>query len=210
MSDEPQTEDAPSGPAFPLRRHQLSHLPQLVVGEELFTSRFAASSDMSRCSAKCCREGVLVDITHRERILAEAALILEYMEPTQQRDPSHWFHEEEDVDLDFPSGRAVNTNAFDGRCVFLDSEKRCVLQRAEERSPGLKPFFCRAFPIAIVNGRLTLDATWCPSETQCCGPVARGERSTLDMCEYELAHVVGRDGVVELKSLASQVRETNV
>ena len=210
MSDEPITADAPSGPAFPLRRHQLSHLPELVVGEEIFTSRFTASSDMSRCSAKCCREGVLVDITHRERILAEAPLILEYMEPTQQRDPSRWFHEEEDIDLDFPSGRAVNTNSFDGRCVFLDSEKRCVLQRAEERSPGLKPFFCRAFPIAIVNGRLTVDATWCPDETQCCGPVAHGERSTLEVLQYELPHVLGGDGVDELTRIASQVSRSDV
>ena len=209
MSDDQQTAEAPSGPAFPLRRHQLSHLPGLVVGEEIFTSRFAASSDMSRCSARCCREGVLVDITHRDRILAEASLVLEYMEPTQQRDPTQWFQEEEDVDLDFPSGRAINTNSFNGRCVFLDGAKRCVLQRAEERSPGLKPFFCRAFPIAIVNGRLTVDATWCPDETQCCSPVAQGERSTLDMCQYELAHVLGDDGIVELQRLASQVGQAD-
>ena len=210
MSDDSPSAEAPAGPAFPLTRHQLSHLPQLVAGEEIFTSRFDASSDMSRCSARCCRDGVLVDITHRDRLLAEAPLILEYMEPTQQRDPSRWFYQEEDIDLDFPSGRAVNTDSFNGRCVFLDSQRRCVLQRAEERSPGLKPFFCRAFPIAIVNGRLTVDATWCPGETQCCSPVAGGERPTLEMCRYELAHVLGENGLLELDQIASEIGQTGV
>ena len=210
MSDEPLTAEGPTGPAFPLQQHQLSHVARLVVGQEIFTSRFAASSDMSRCSARCCREGVLVDLDHRDRILAEAPLIVEYMEPTQQQDPSGWFQDEEEIDPDFPTGRAVNTKSFNGRCVFLDSEKRCVLQLAEPRSPGLKPFYCRAFPIVLVEGRLTLDATWCPDESQCCSPVAQGERTTLDACRYELAHVLGEHGFLELERLAAEVSQSGV
>jgi Fe-S-cluster containining protein len=199
--NQPVVDDRPS---FPLREHHLTHIDNLHVGEELLTSRFAASSSMMACSARCCREGVLVDIAHRDRILAEAPMIVEYMEPTQQRDPSRWFHDEDEVDTDFPSGRAVNTNSHNGACVFLDSMRRCALQRAEERSPHLKPFFCRAFPIAIVSGRVTLDVEWCPGETQCCSPVAGGDRPALEVCHDELAHLLGAAGMRELHRVADR------
>ena len=44
----------------------------------------------------------------------------------------------------------------DGRCVFLNGEGRCVLQKASLARPGLhlKPFFCTAFPVTIAHGVL--------------------------------------------------------
>src|SRR5678815_4907609 len=74
---------------FPLRRHHLPYLSDLQVGEEVFAARFAADADSSRCSAYCCRDGVLVDIKHRDRILAEAALVQEYLEPAQAVSYTH-------------------------------------------------------------------------------------------------------------------------
>ena len=207
MSGEPALEGGDGGvaqpPSFVLHDHQLTYFSELRVGEELFTSRFVSSCAMSNCSARCCREGVLVDIAHRDRILAEAELIAQYMEPAQDHDPSRWFHDEDEPDPDFPSGRAANTTAFGGSCVFLDSRRRCVLHLAEEKSPGLKPFFCRAYPIAIVYGRVTLDADWCPEESQCCGPVASGERSVLELCRHELWHLLGEAGLAELERVGA-------
>jgi Fe-S-cluster containining protein len=212
VSDDGLTDAASpaAGRSFPLRRHHLPYFADLQVGEEVFAARFAADADSSRCSAHCCRAGVLIDITHRDRILAEAALVRDYMEPAQEHDSSKWFYAEDEEDVDFPSGRAINTALVNDTCVFLDSQKRCVLQRAEERSPGLKPFYCRAFPIVIVEGRLTLNCDHCPDDTQCCGLVEPGERTTLDVFRFELTHVLGEEGVRELERVQAQSRQTNV
>jgi Fe-S-cluster containining protein len=192
----------PLGPSYALHDHQLTYFPELRVGEEIFSTRFTRSCSMASCSARCCRDGVLVDIAHRDRILSEAALVVQFMEPEQEHDPSRWFFEEEEIDEDFPSGRVVNTTSTES-CVFLDSQKRCVLQRAETVSPGLKPFYCRAYPIAIDHARVTLDADWCPEETNCCGPVPEGEQTAFDVCGWELAFLLGDAGFDELRRLAN-------
>ena len=198
----------PIPPSFVLHDHHLRYFPELRVGEEIFTTRFAKSCSMSSCSARCCRDGVLVDIAHRDRILSEAALIYRYMEPTQEHDTSLWFHPEEEIDKDFPSGRVANTNSRDDGCVFLDSQRRCVLHMAEAESPGLKPFYCRAYPIAIDSARVTLDADWCPEETHCCGPVEGGPLTTLDVCGGELAFLLGDEGLQELLRVANDPDRT--
>lgn len=194
----------PTPPSYVLHDHQLKYFPELRVGEEIFTTRFAGSCSMMSCSAKCCRDGVLVDIKHRDRVLSEADLIVRYMEPGQEHNPAAWFEEEEEIDEDFPSGRVVNTRSNDGGCVFLDSRRRCVLQSAEEASPGLKPFYCRAYPVAIDHARVTLDSDWCPEETHCCGPVEGGELTAFDVCEGELTFLLGEAGVRELRRVASE------
>jgi hypothetical protein len=144
----------------------------------------------------------LVDVAHRDRIIAEAALIAQHMEPTQEHDPARWFEPNDEPDLDFPSGRAVNTNIVNGTCVFLDSRRLCVLHSAESASPGLKPFFCRAYPVAIDHGCVTLDSDWCPDDTQCCEPVEGGEMTTLEVYEPELVHMLGEAGLKELRRIA--------
>lgn len=210
MSDNEQSGAPLTARSFPLRQHHLPYISDLQVNEDVFTARFAADADSSRCSAHCCRAGVLVDIAHRDRILSEAALVHEYMEPTQEHDPAKWFVAEDEEDVDFPSKRAINTTLVGGTCVFLDSQRRCVLQRAEERSPGLKPFYCRAFPIVIVEGRLTLNCDHCPDDTQCCGIVAQGERTALDVFRFELTHVLGAEGMRELERIQSDSTTTDV
>lgn len=191
-----------------LRDHHLDYFTELRVSKQLLTSRFAPSCATSSCSARCCRDGVLVDITHRDRVVAEASLIVQYMEPSQEHDPARWFETEDEPDLDFPSGRAVNTTSASGGCVFLNSHRLCVLQIAEAKSPGLKPFYCRAYPVAIDHGRVTLDAEWCPEETHCCGPVEGGELTTLDVYEFELMHTLGEAGVHELRRIANAAAES--
>jgi Fe-S-cluster containining protein len=200
------TQQRLTAPTFALKDHNLDYLPDLRVGEELFTTRFDRSCSMSSCSAYCCRDGVIVDVEHRDRVLAEADLVMQYMEPTQEHDTSKWFDEKESDDMDFPSGRATNTRVVNGTCVFLDSQRRCVLQRAEEQSPGLKPFYCRTYPIVIINGRVTIDDEHCPDERACCGPVAGGQLTALDVCSYELEYMLGAraKGMTELRRLARE------
>jgi Fe-S-cluster containining protein len=193
-------------PTFALKDHNLDYIPNLRLGEELLTARFEGGCSMSSCSAYCCRDGVIVDVAHRDRLLAEAELIAQYMEPGQEHDSSRWFEETEMDDIDFPSGRAANTRVVNGTCVFLDSQRRCVLQRAEEQSPGLKPFYCRTYPIVIINGRITIDDEHCPDENQCCGPMAGGSLTALDVCSYELEFMLGAPakGMTELHTLARE------
>jgi Fe-S-cluster containining protein len=183
--------DRQTAPSFALHEHSLDYFPDLRVGEEVFTRRFDRACSMGSCSAFCCREGVIVDVRHRDHVLANAPLILEHMEATQMRDSTRWFEPTEMDDADFPSGRACNTEVVNGTCVFLDSRRRCVLQLAESQSPGLKPFYCRTYPIVIIDARVTLDDEHCPGETQCCGPVSGGQLSALDVCREELVFMLG-------------------
>lgn len=194
----------PADAALPLQRHHLHYIADLRLGDEVLAPRFARGCDSNKCSGACCGGGVLVDVAHRDRVLAEAPLVVRYMEASQEHDPARWFEEEMVEDPDYPSGRAVCTTVVNDTCVFLDSNRRCVLHMAEAESPALKPFYCRAYPVAIVRGRITLDTEWCPEETQCCATVPEGELSGLDVFAGELLHLLGADGERELRDLVAQ------
>jgi hypothetical protein len=200
MSEHPPATDA----ALPLKDHHLDYIANLRLGVEVLVPQFARGCDTNKCSGACCGGGVLVDIAHRDRVLAEASLVVRYMEPSQEHDSSLWFEDEIFDDHDYPSGRAVCTTVVNDSCVFLDSKRRCVLHMAETESPGLKPFYCRAYPVAIVQGRVTLDTEWCPEETQCCATVAEGELTGLDVYAGELVHLLGAAGDRELRDLVAR------
>jgi hypothetical protein len=146
-----------------------------------------------------------VDLGEKDRILAHADLVREAMDPDQDSDSTRWFEDNETADPDFPSGRAIGTSALGGACVFLDGAKRCVLQKATlaAKRPGfdLKPFFCTAFPIVIFEGILTLDEEDSPNHPRCCKSVPDGPRTVLDVFPMELAHVLGPEGLEELRGL---------
>ncbi len=61
----------------------------------------------------------------------------------------------------------------------------------------------------ISDATLTLDADWCPEETQCCGPDPNGTQTALDMLAYEFEHVVGKECVAELRQIERSRRESN-
>jgi hypothetical protein len=190
-----------------LRRHHLRHIPNLRVNPSFFERRFAPGCSMMNCNGNCCKHGVMADIQERDRILSHTELILKYMDPHQEHDPSRWF-EEEEADADFPSGRAVGTQARDSGCVFLDGAGRCVLQKAamgEGMSKfALKPFYCFAYPVTVEQGELIIDDADFVSRPSCCSTVDDGTLSVFDVCPEELEHVLGKAGAAELKSVGSQ------
>jgi len=204
MPDHTQAPPPSVEPALTLRQHHLEYIANLRLGEEVLVPRFARGCDTNKCSGACCGGGVLVDIAHRDRVLAEAPLVVRYMEPAQEHDPALWFEDEVFEDPDYPSGRAVCTTVVNDTCVFLDSKRRCVLHMAEAESPALKPFYCRAYPVAIVQGRITLDTEWCPDETQCCATVSHGELSGLEVYAGELLHLLGPAGEEEMRHLVAE------
>lgn len=188
-----------------LQRHRLRHLPNLRVRSSFFGKNFSAGCSMANCNADCCRYGVMIDPEERDRILEHQDLVIRYMEPHQVADPALWF-EEEQPDRDFPSGRAVGTQATEHGCVFLDSSGRCVLQKAAigegMEKFFLKPFFCVAYPVTIEEGELVIDDAEFVNRTACCTVVRDGGRTVFDVCEEELGFVLGEDGLRELKGLS--------
>ena len=83
---------------------------------------------------------------------------------------------------------------------------------AESQAPKgfgyLKPFFCRAFPVCILNSTLSVDDEQCPDEHKCCGPVKNGPWTILDICSFELEYMLGADGLAELRKMARERPET--
>jgi Fe-S-cluster containining protein len=158
---------------------------------------------MSNCRGKCCLYGADVDLGEQDRILKNADVIRRLMDDSQDRDSANWF-ENPFKDGDFPSGQAITTRLHNDACVFLNKEGRCVLQIAESEIGDLKPFFCRAYPICIDAGSLTIDDENCPEEVQCCGVVGSGTLTIFDVCAFELEYVLGKDGLSELRKLASE------
>jgi Protein of unknown function (DUF3109) len=187
-----------------LRKHGLTHLPVLRVGESLVRARMLPACDSARCSSACCGTGVLADRDERERILAHADAVRRAMDPDQERDEKRWFDEERIVDHDFPSREAIGTSTTARGCIFLNREGRCVLQKATSLGYSevvLKPFYCTAFPITIHQGVLSLDIDNVAGTRQCCQPAPGGDRSPVDVFHGELLHVLGEEGVEELRAL---------
>jgi hypothetical protein len=156
----------------------------------------------------CCQSGVKVDVAERDRILAHADQVRRAMDATQDRDVGGWFEATETVDPDFPSGRCVGTQVRATGCVFLDAARRCVLQTVTIATgrPGfdLKPFFCTAFPLTIVEGELWIDEMCLDAPANCCRPAPGGPRGVLDVCGVELRHVLGNEGLQELRLAAEE------
>jgi Fe-S-cluster containining protein len=189
-----------------LRKHPLKQFTELKVGEDIFTTRYAKGCSMSNCRGRCCADGVDLDIADRDRILEYAHLIQPHMDETQDRNPANWFQKTH-PDADFPSGECATTALKENGCVFLNKDGGCVVHIAESLAPKgfgyLKPFFCRAFPVCILNSTLSVDDEQCPDEHACCGPVKSGPLSILDICAFELEYMLGSDGLAELRTMAA-------
>jgi Fe-S-cluster containining protein len=163
---------------------------------------------MSNCRGRCCLYGADVDLSEQNRILKNADLIRRMMDETQDRESANWF-ENPFKDADFPSGQAITTRLHNDRCVFLNQEGRCVVQIAESEVGDLKPFFCRAYPLCIDSGTLTIDDENCPEEVGCCGVIGNGALTIFDVCTFELKYVLGEDGLNELRKVASEAEESS-
>lgn len=190
--------------------HGLAHLGPLRVDPEIFTARFSRACSMANCDAGCCQAGVWVDVLHRDVILEHAAVVARHMDPGQEHDPARWFEPEIVDDPDFPSGKAIGTEATDSGCVFLNAAGRCVLHKVddvERLGIRLKPFFCRVFPVTICNGVLTLDEPIAGERPRCCSETPGGGQTALELCQEEWEAALGAQGLAELRSIAREPHE---
>jgi hypothetical protein len=186
---------------------------QLVktIDPNVSSVRFDKGCSMMNCDGSCCRWGVWADLAERDEILKHTDLVHKYMDPDQDHDPAGWFDSEVARDADFPSGTCVGTQTHGDRgCVFLNSQMLCVLQKAEigENDPNLhlKPFYCRAFPIAIQDGAVIFDDFQKDVRIPCCSEVAGGELTASDVLGYELDLVLGEKGAREFTSTTASAK----
>ena len=204
----PRTEPRSTRSRVALRRHHLSHLADLAIDDTIFDTRYAPGAATRHCDGMCCQSGVKVDVAQRDQILAHADPIRRAMDPGQDKDAASWFEETELLDSDFPSGRCVGTSVRGDGCVFLDSARRCVLQSVTiaVARPGfdLKPFFCSAFPVTITAGALWIDEMCLDAPARCCRPTPGSASGVLDVCEAELRHMLGSEGLEELRAVAKE------
>ena len=188
-----------------IRNHRLTHIRSLKVDPVVFESKFSHGCSMSNCNASCCQNGVMVDLLERDKILENADLIRQHMEPEQEHDANRWFDADDEQDEDFPSGRAIGTQANDRGCIFLMRDGRCVLQfvAAEQgiSKHTLKPFYCFAFPVTVVSGVLTIDDPDFTNRPECCSMTPGGSRSVLEVCAEEFEFVLGSQGMKELRGM---------
>jgi Fe-S-cluster containining protein len=183
-----------------LREHALNHIRELKVDPALMRAQFHRECSMTRCIGKCCATGVWADVAEHDAIVRHAELIQAGMDGSQERDPARWFDAEQLEDRDFPSGRAIGTAVANGACVFLGTDRRCVLQKVSNAQTGsLKPFFCFAFPVTIDDGTLCLDEA---RDAACCTTTPEGPLTVFDLCTAELEYVLGSNGMSELRARA--------
>jgi Fe-S-cluster containining protein len=146
--------------------------------------------------------GVYVDTTERIRILQYQQVIAKYLDETQPHDPALWFEDREFEDPDFPSGRCVGTREVNGKCAFLDKQKRCSLQVAAVEE-GLhrwffKPMYCVLFPIEISERMIRFDDLLQGDEA-CCSVTGDYEMPLFEVCKDELVHLLGEEGFGQLR-----------
>mgnify|MGYP007034181019 CR=1 FL=1 len=84
-----------------IRNHRLAHIPTLKIDPIVFESKFSHGCSMSNCDATCCQHGAMVDLPERDKILQNADLIKQHMEPEQEHDTSRWFDADDEEDEDF-------------------------------------------------------------------------------------------------------------
>jgi Fe-S-cluster containining protein len=146
----------------------LDHPQFRRVETAIFTSRLAADCMTHQCTMvdqhrekldACCQYGADVDLAERDAILAKAEDIRPLLRKEARDLP--WFGTDEEIDPDYPSGRAVRTERFGDGCLFLAHDKRgCAIHRASlERGwdfRGVKPAICRLFPLTYEQDMLEI------------------------------------------------------
>lgn len=155
------------------------------------------------CNGQCCNYGVFTDLEEHKSLMTMTDKIKNYMDDTQPSDTALWF-ETPEVDSDFPSGYAVGTELFNGKCVFLDKEGLCSLQKMameeNEYKWKYKPLYCILFPLTIYEGELTIDYEHIDRLSHC-NKHACNKAAIYEYCKSEIQHLFGEDGFKELETL---------
>jgi len=178
----------------------------MFIDPLIFTQKFVKGCDVCICSGECCYYGVYTDKKEYEKIMSEKNKIIRNMDDSQTKDFEKWF-EEPQVDNDFPSGIAVGTEVHNEKCVFLDKQGFCTLQKMAmvegEFKWKYKPLYCILFPLVISEGVLTVDDEHLNDMHYCSKPI--NQVSTVySCCQKELEFLLGKDGLAELEKYKNE------
>jgi hypothetical protein len=172
----------------------------MFIDPLIFTQKFVRACDVCICSGECCYYGVYTDQADHDKIIAAKDKIISYMDDSQTKNVEDWF-EDPEPDPDFPSGIAIGTEVYNNKCVFLDKQGFCTLQKmtyAEgEFKWKYKPLYCILFPLVIFEGALTVDDEHLARMHYC--SKSENQTSTVyDCCKDELRYLLGEKGFEEL------------
>jgi Fe-S-cluster containining protein len=172
----------------------------LWIDPLVFTQKFVKACDICHCSGECCYYGVYTDKKEHDKILEIKDRIIEFMDDSQTKDVDKWF-EAPEKDDDFESGIAYGTEVHNGKCVFLDKQGFCTIQKVAVESQEFKwkykPLYCILFPLVIYNGALTVDDEHL-ARMHYCSKLENQVSTVFDACKNELIYLLGEDGFQEL------------
>ena len=172
----------------------------LYIDPLIFTHKFVKTCDVCICSGECCYYGVYTDLKEYEKIMEIKEKVIAAMDDSQTKDVDKWFEAPEE-DEDFDSGIAVGTEVYNGKCVFLDKQGFCTLQKiameAGEFKWKYKPLYCILFPLVIFEGAITVDDDHL-GRMHYCNKTENQSSTIFDCCKNELKYLLGDKGFEEL------------
>jgi hypothetical protein len=176
------------------------------IDPSIFTFEFVNCCDVSICGGECCYYGVYTDYKEYETILSVKDRIIQSMDDSQTKDINKWFEPPEE-DEDFDSGKAVGTEVYNRKCVFLDKQGYCTLQKIAiedgEFKWKYKPLYCILFPLVIYNGAIMVDTDHLKRLHYC--SIKKNQVSTIfECCRNELKHLLGEEGFAELEDYRTE------
>ncbi len=181
---------------------RLLKVKQYQISNDFFEKGFAAGDGPCNCATECCHGGVWADVKEHATIMAKKELVKRQMDETQTTDESKWFEPEPVDDRDFPSGKAIGTEVFNDKCVFLDKFGRCSIQLAAiadgKHKWVWKPMYCILFPVEISDNVIGFDPMM-QGEHACCSISDSFETPLYAACKEELTQLLGEDGFTTLE-----------
>ncbi len=173
----------------------------IKIDPAIFTFKFSCL-----CNGECCYYGVYTDLKEYQKIIDIKDKIIPIMDDSQPTDIEKWF-EAPEKDEDFESGIAVGTELYNKKCVFLDKNGLCSLQKLaideSKHKWTYKPLYCVLFPLTIFEGALTIDDDHI-NRLKTCNKLQDKDISIYDACREELIHLFGDDGFLELEEFKKE------
>ena len=168
----------------------------IKIDPVIFTLKFNC-----QCNGECCYYGVYTDLKEYKTILGIKDKIIPLMDESQTIDSGKWF-EAPQKDEDFDSGVAVGTELHNAKCVFLDNQGLCTLQKLailnNEKKWKYKPLYCMLFPLTIFEGAITVDDEHI-ERLKICNKFPTAATTIYEACSEELKQFFGEEGFAELE-----------
>ncbi len=189
-----------------MEKFSAKEIKGIKIDTRIFTFGFSC-----RCTGECCYYGVYTDLKEHDLILDIKEKISPLMDESQTKEVSKWFEPAEE-DGDFESGVAVGTELHNKKCVFLDKDGLCSLQKLAikegEHKWKYKPLYCILYPLTIYEGTLTIDDDHM-DRLKTCNKAVSENTTIFEACREELMHLFGREGFAELDEYRKEYLDAN-